>query len=185
MLIHGHGTGQSFQTGFSVLELMMTLSVACILLLTGLPSFQQFTFRQHMKAALASLHNDLMMARSEAVYRNMRVVSCPGSPATGCSGASDWSAGWIVFADSNADRQRQQDETIVRHGQGVENLDIHSSSGRTDIRFFPNGSAPGSNGSITFCGLGGPEKARKLVISNMGRIRRDSAAGLDETRCPS
>ena len=62
-------------------------------------------------------------------------------------------------------------KTIVRHGQGVENLDIHSSSGRTDIRFFPNGSAPGSNGSITFCGLGRPGESRKLVISNMGRIR--------------
>ena len=185
MIIHGHGTGQSFQTGFSVLELMITLSVASILLLTGIPSFQQFTFRQHMKAALASLHNDLMMARSEAVHRNTRVVSCPGSPATGCSDASDWSAGWIVFADNNADRQHQVGETIIRHGQGFENLDIHSSSGRTDIRFFPNGSAPGSNGSITFCGLGGPDKARKLVISNMGRIRRDSAAGLNETLCPS
>jgi type IV fimbrial biogenesis protein FimT len=195
MYIHGHGTGQSFQryrgrgpllhAGFTVLELMITLSVACVLLLTGVPSFQQFTWQQHMKAALASLHNDLMMGRSEAVYLNMRVVSCPGSPATGCSGASDWSAGWIVFVDSNADRQRQQDETIVRRGYGLDNLNIHSSSGRTDIRFFPDGNAPGSNTSITFCGLGGPEKARKLVISNMGRIRRDSAAGLDESLCPS
>ena len=35
MRIHGHGTGQNFQTGFTVLELMITLSVACILLLTG------------------------------------------------------------------------------------------------------------------------------------------------------
>ena len=171
--------------GFSMLELMITLSVASILLITAIPSFQQFTFRQHMKAALASLHNDLMMARNEAVHLNMRVVSCPGSPSTGCSDTSDWSTGWIVFADSNADRQHQADETIIRHGQGIENLDIHSSSGRTDIRFFPNGSAPGSNGSITFCGPGGPDKARKLVISNMGRIRRDSAAGLDETLCPS
>ena len=185
MQIQGHGTACRFEPAFTVLELMITLSVACILLLTGIPSFQQFAFRQHMKAALASLHNDLMRARSEAVYRNMRVISCPGSPATGCSGASDWSTGWIVFADSNVDRQRQQDETIIRHGLGIDNLNIHSSAGRTDIRFFPNGSAPGSNGSITFCGLGGPDKARKLVISNMGRIRRDSAAGLNETRCPS
>jgi type IV fimbrial biogenesis protein FimT len=179
MFIHGHGTG------FTLLELMITLSIACILLLTGIPSFQQFTFRQHMKAAIASLHNDLMMGRSEAVYLNMRVVSCPGSPTTGCSGANDWSAGWIVFVDSNADRQRQQDETIVRRGYGLDNLNIHSSSGRTDVHFFPDGTAPGSNGSITFCGLGGPEKARKLIISNMGRIRRDSAVGLDQTHCPS
>jgi type IV fimbrial biogenesis protein FimT len=185
MHIQGHGSGSRSQQGFTILELMVTLSIATILLLTAIPSFRQFTLKQRMKAAVASLHNDLMMGRSEAVHLNTMIVSCPGSPATGCSGASDWSGGWIVFADGNADRQHQQNETIVRRGQGLEKLVIHSSRGRTNIRFFPDGSSPGANGSITFCGPGGPEKARKLVISNMGRIRRDSAEGLDPTRCPS
>ena len=84
--------------------------MACILLLTGVPSFQQFTFRQHMKAALASLHNDLMMARSEAVYRNMRVVSCPGQSSDGMFRRQRLERRLDRFADSNADRQRQQDE---------------------------------------------------------------------------
>jgi type IV fimbrial biogenesis protein FimT len=61
---------------------------------------------------------------------------------------------------------------------------IHGSSGRTSVRFFPDGSTPGSNGSITFCGLGGPGQARKLVISNLGRIRRDTAPDLDSDLCP-
>ncbi len=185
MHIHGHGRGHSFTKAFTLLELLITLSIASIVLIAGVPAFQNFTLEQQMKAAIGSLHIDLMVGRSEAVHLSTRVVSCPGSPATGCSDDSNWSDGWIVFADSNADRQHQTGETIVRHGQGFENLHIHSSAGRTDIRFFPDGSAPGSNGSITFCGLGGPEKARKLVISNMGRIRRDSAAGIDIVRCPS
>jgi type IV fimbrial biogenesis protein FimT len=185
MRIHSHGTGHSLAAAFTLLELLITLSIASILLLIGVPAFQNFTLEQQMKAAIGSLHNDLMVGRSEAVHLSTRVVSCPGSPATGCSDATDWSDGWIVFADSNADRQHQTDETIVRHGQGFENLQIHGSAGRTDIRFFPDGSAPGSNSSITFCGLSGPEKARKLVISNMGRIRRDSAADMDTSRCPS
>jgi type IV fimbrial biogenesis protein FimT len=185
MLIHGHGTGHRFSSGFTVLELMTTLSIVSILLLTGVPSLQQFTLQQNMKAAVASLHNDLMMGRSEAVHLGTRVVSCPGNPADGCSGANNWSDGWIVFADSNADRQRQPGETIFRRGQGLDNLRIHGSTGRTDVRFFPDGSAPGSNGSITFCGLGGPEKARKLVISNTGRIRRDKSPDLDPAYCPT
>jgi len=185
MQIQGHGTACRFEPAFTVLELMITLSIVSILLLSGVPAFQQYTQQQRMKAAVASLHNDLMMGRSEAVILDTRVVGCPGSPTEGCSGANDWSAGWIVFADSNADRQRQPGETLVRRGQGLENLNIYSSVGRLNIRFFPDGSAPGSNGSITFCGLGGPDKARKLVISNMGRIRRDSAAGLDESLCPT
>ena len=185
MHIHGHGTGGRFDEGFYVLELMVTLIIACILLLTGIPSFRQFTLQQRMKAAVASLHNDLMMGRSEAVLLNTSVISCPGTPATGCTGVNDWSAGWIVFTDSNADRQHQQNEKIIRHGQGLEKLNIYSTKGRTDVRFYPDGSAPGSNGSISFCGPGGPAKARKLVISNLGRIRRDVSPGLNPVHCPT
>lgn len=184
MGIHGHGTGFSFNGGFTVLELMVTLSIASILLVAGGPALRTFSENQQMKAALNSLQNDLLKGRSEAVYRNARIVACPGTPEQGCAGSNDWSSGWIVFLDENADRQMQQQETLVRRGHGPENLVIRSSSGRTDIRFFPDGSAPGSNGSITFCGTGGPDRARKLVISNLGRIRRDDAPGIDALSCP-
>jgi type IV fimbrial biogenesis protein FimT len=184
MQIHGHGTGQKFQTGFTVLELMITISIVGILLAAGVPSFQSFSQQQQMKAAVARLQNDLMMARSEAVHLSTRVVTCPGDPALGCTGASEWNTGWIVFVDDNADRQRQPSERIVRRGEGLENMQVWSSSGRTDVRFFPDGSAPGSNSSISFCGPGGPGQARKLVISNLGRIRRDKAPDLDTADCP-
>jgi len=176
--------GWKTESAFTVLELMITLAIAAILLISGIPSFQRFSQRQHMKAAVLGLQNDLAVARSEAVYRNEEAVACPGSPYTGCAGSSDWSAGWIVFGDSNRDRQRQVPEPLLRHGQGYEHLIIHGSSGRTSVRFFPDGSTPGSNGSITFCGLGGPDQARKLVISNLGRIRRDTVPDLDIGLCP-
>lgn len=185
MHIHGHGTGRRLQEGFTILELMVTLSIASILLVAGVPSLQTFTQRQAMKAAINSLQNDLMMARSEAVHLNTRFVTCPGNPSQGCSGDTEWSSGWIVFADENADRQLQPSESITRQGYGLENLYIRSSSGRTEVRFFPDGSAPGSNGSITFCGLGGAAQARKLVISNLGRIRRDVATGVNAADCPT
>ena len=172
------------QLAFTVLELMITLAIAGILLASGIPSFQQFSYRQHMKAAVLGLQNDLTLARAEAVYRNEDALACPGSPSAGCGGSNDWSAGWIVFGDSNRDRQRQDSEPLLRHGQGYEHLVIRSSASRTSVRFFPDGSTPGSNGSITFCGLGGPDQARKLVISNLGRIRRDSVPDLDTDLCP-
>lgn len=179
MHIHAHGTG------FTVLELMVTLSIAAILLVSGLPALQQFTQRQHMKAALGNLHKDLLAARSEAVFRGGDVVACPGAPGSGCTGAADWSGGWIVFADINGDRLWQAGEPLLRHGQVFERLRITGSSGRRFVRFYPDGSAPGSNGSLWFCGPGGPAQARRLVISNVGRIRRDLAPDIDPARCPA
>lgn len=179
MQIHGHGTGST------VLELMVTLAVAAILLTAAVPSFESFSNRQRMKAAVSALHHDLAAARSQAVYRNAVVTVCPGNPETGCTGANDWTEGWIVFEDVNGDRQHQEGEVLLRHGQSLEAIEIHAPASRREIRFFPDGSAPGSNGSISVCGRGGPDKARKLVISNIGRIRRDLYPGLDPGLCPA
>ena len=75
MGIEGHGTGGRFVRGITLLELMITVSIAAILLVVGIPSFKEFMARQRMKAAVGSLHNDLLMARSEAVHRNAVVVA--------------------------------------------------------------------------------------------------------------
>jgi type IV fimbrial biogenesis protein FimT len=178
MDIHGHGTG------FTLLEILATLSIVALLLAVGVPSLQHFTQRQQMKAAVGSLHNDLLLARSEAIVRNLEVVACPGAPAVGCAGASDWSRGWIVFGDGNGDRQRQASEALLRHGPGFERIRIASSSGRSSVRFFPDGSAPGSNGSIAFCGDGGPLQAWRLVVSNIGRVRAAEYPEIDPAACP-
>lgn len=178
MHIHGH------DPGFTVLELLVALTIAAILLGVGTPALQQFTHRQQMKAAVSSLHNDLLLARSEAVFRNLEVVACPGDPASGCSGAGDWSRGWIVFADSSGDRQRQAGEPLLRHGQWFERMRITSSASRSSIRFYPDGSAPASNAGIAFCGAGGSARARRLVVSNVGRIRREDYPEIDPADCP-
>jgi len=184
MAIHGHGTDIRHDSAFTVLELLVVVAIATILLLTAVPALQQFTWRQHLRAAVGNLHNDLLTARSEAVYGGTSVVACPGDALLGCSGSADWSHGWIVFADSNDDRQQQADEPLLRHGQVFEQLKVGGSAGRSTIRFLPDGSAPGSNSTIGFCGLGGPEQARKLVISNIGRIRRDAYPSIEPTNCP-
>ena len=170
--------------GFTVIELMVTLSITAILLSLGVPAFQDFSSRQRMNASISALHSDLLYGRSQAIYRNTQVVACPGSPSGGCTESTDWTVGWIIFGDSNTDRQHQDGEDLLRHTQGLDNIMIHSSIGRTNFRFYPNGTTPGSNGSFSLCGLGGPEHARKLVISNLGRIRRDEAENLDPVHCP-
>ena len=185
MHIHAHGTDITRAAAFTVLELLVTLAVAAILLLTAVPSFQQFTQRQKMKVAVNSLHNGLLLARNEAVHRNVPVVACPGDDTDGCTGDRDWSNGWIVFPDLNDDRQRQAGETLLLHGQGSGNPFVNSSPGRTSIRFLGDGTTPGSNANISFCGGGGPPHARKLVISNIGRIRRDAAPDIDPGLCPA
>ena len=185
MTIHGHGTGARFTSGLTLLELMVTLSIAAILLTTGVPAFQGFVMKQRMKAAINNLHNDLLAARAQAIHRSSFVVACPGHPDSGCRDNSDWSNGWIVFEDDNRDRQHQEKENLVRHGPEQAQIVIRSPANRKDVRFFPDGSTPGSNASIGLSGSDGPSGARKLVISNIGRIRRDHFETIDPGSCPA
>jgi len=171
-------------TGFTVLEMLLVLAITAILMILGIPALQSYEMRQRMSAALDLLHTHLALARNEAINLNAQVVACPGNPPHGCTTEADWSDGWIVFADLNGDRQYQGIETLLRVEPGLEHIVVRSSAGRTSLRFLPNGSAPGSNSSITFCDRRGPVDARKLVISNTGRIRREEAPEINPDNCP-
>ncbi|MEJ8569793.1 GspH/FimT family pseudopilin [Elongatibacter sediminis] len=181
----GHfGDPSASQRGFTVLEALITLAIAAVLLVTGVPALQDFGARQRMSAAMHALHGQLALARDTAIRQAVTSVACPGRPEIGCLTDSDWSGGWFVFSDFNGDRAHQPAEPVHRVEPGLEHLTIRSSNGRPTLRFLPDGSAPGSNGSITFCDHRGPPKARKLVVSNTGRIRREPAPGTDPEACP-
>ena len=170
--------------GFTVLELLIALAVLAIVLILGIPALSEYGLRQRMSATINALHTHLALARAEAIHLNTHVVACPGNRTVGCIDGNDWSQGWIVFSDLNGDRQLQSLEHLHRAEPALEQLFVLSTPGRSNIRFYPNGSAPGSNGSINFCDRRGPAEARRLVISNLGRIRRDAAPGLEPEDCP-
>jgi type IV fimbrial biogenesis protein FimT len=124
-----------------------------------------------MSAAVASLQADLRFARAEANRLRVAVQACPIEPGGACAEQAHWHTGWMVFADSNGDRDRSSGEPLLRSAPAIAGLNITSSSARRRLRFSPRGTAPGSNASITFCDDRGPEKARQLRLSASGRIR--------------
>lgn len=171
-------------TGFTIIELVVTLSIAVVLALIAAPGFDRWRAAQRMNAAMHTLHQDLLAARSQAVTLGLDVVVCPGHPDSGCRDDSDWSQGWFTFHDLDGDRVLDADESVVRMTSDAKRLTIMSSTNRPLFRFLPSGAAAGSNGSIWLCGTRGPDHARRLVVSNLGRVRREHYAGLEREDCP-
>jgi type IV fimbrial biogenesis protein FimT len=169
--------------GLTALDLLITMSLAVIILLAGIPGLREYTMNQRIKSAIALLHADLNLARTDAISLNTRTVACPGSMDTGCAAHAQWGDGWLVFADMNGDRLLQASEPILRQSMALDSVSALGVDSRRQIRFFPGGTAPGSNSSIVFCDHRGPGKGLKLVISNSGRIRRAKLAGNDGNRC--
>lgn len=170
--------------GFTALELLVTMAIVAILLSAGVPAFKNYSWNLRMKTAMDSLQTDLILARRRAINLNTQTVTCPATGGGICSGNSDWQNGWIVFTDLNADRQRQAGEPLLKQAGAVEFINISSSAARSYVRFYPNGSAPGSNMTIRFCDDRGAQHAGKISVSNSGRIKLQSGGIKPTGNCP-
>jgi type IV fimbrial biogenesis protein FimT len=87
-------------TGFTLLELLVTLTVASILLSVAVPGFVDVIRNNRAAANANELLTALSIARSEAIKRGARVSMCRSANGTACGGT--WSDGWIVFVDGAA-----------------------------------------------------------------------------------
>ena len=77
--------------GFTLIELIFTITVMAILATLAAPSFRQYILTQRVRNASYDLMAAIMMARSEAITRNttINLVRC---------GANTWDGGWGVPA---------------------------------------------------------------------------------------
>jgi len=86
--------------GFTLIELMVTVTVLAILLAVAAPSFTSFIAGQKVKSASNDLTTALILARSEAIKRNADIVIAPVN-------ANSWVGGWSVTAAGTALLQQQ------------------------------------------------------------------------------
>ena len=112
-----------------------------------------------------------MQAVRHSALTGSEVVLCPGSDA-GCTATSDWSRGWIAYADIDGDRVRDAGETLVHVVPALASgVHLVTSTGRKRLVFQPMGGNAGSNATFTLCDRRGVRGAVSLVLSNGGRLR--------------
>ena len=87
--------------GFSLIEILVTISISGVLLLFAVPSYVGLTQQNRILAAVNAFNGDLRFARSEASRRGVSISMCPTTNNTSCS--TNWASGWMVFLDANAD----------------------------------------------------------------------------------
>ncbi len=92
------------QSGFTIIELLVAMVVVAILTAIAGPSFNALIDSNARRTQLASIGGDLRHARGEALGKRVEVVICSSTDGTTCSGNADWSNGWIIFLDRNANQ---------------------------------------------------------------------------------
>jgi type IV fimbrial biogenesis protein FimT len=157
--------------GFTLLEALIAMTVVAILTCLAVPAWSSAREAAHNGSAQAALLESLLGAISHAALTGSEVVLCPGDVA-GCRATTDWSHGWVAFADIDGDRTRGPSETLLKIiGPLGGKVHLRSTSGRRRVVFQPNGENAGSNVTFTLCDGRGPAKAATLVMANDGRLR--------------
>ena len=172
-------------TGFTLVEMMMTLAIVAVLGAVALPGFGNLLGRLRQQAAVDDLQTALNQARIAAVSRGRHVVVCPTLDGVDCTHTTEWHHGWLLFADLDHDRLRSDGEPVIIAGQAQPaGIGIVASTGRLRVDYQPDGSASGTNLTLTVCSRTlGADGARTLVVNQVGRIRRGAATPAAAAAC--
>jgi type IV fimbrial biogenesis protein FimT len=161
--------------GFTLIEAVLALAVAAICLGIALPTVTGAISGVHAGAAKSAMVEAFARAMSHSTITGAEVVLCPAN-ADACVDSTDWSGGWIAFADLDGNRSRGPNETLILHQAALTNgVHLRSTSGRRRLVFQPQGgAAAGSNVTFTLCDARGTAKATTLVLANSGQFRQST-----------
>lgn len=150
-------------SGFTLVELIITITVAGILMALAGPSLWQLFGQNRLTSHTNELIADINLSRSEAIKRVTTAGVCATAVnGTTCSG-SNWANGWMVyFTDPNTN-------TVVllrQHQQLVS--DITLTSAANNIVYTRDGIASSGTGNYDLCDtkLG---KFRRINVFSTGR----------------
>jgi len=91
-------------TGFTLIELMVTLVIVGILVVAGGPLLSTTLQGGQLVASTNELVSALNITRSSALKLNRKITICVSKDGKSCLSNKKWQKGWIVFVDANGDR---------------------------------------------------------------------------------
>lgn len=159
--------------GFTLLELMVTVSIMAILLTIALPSFQGSLRSNRLATTSNELLASLSLARSEGIKSTRGGGVCASADGAVCG--VDWNLGWMVWTEKDGDGVYDNDETVVRYSQGKPQLQLTGSA--ATISFDGRGRIiGGAAASIDVVPEGVTTPARCVEISITGQTRVEQEA---------
>ncbi len=184
-----------YESGFTLIELMVTLSVLVVLMALAVPSFQSMMASSNVTTTTNDLMATLAQARSNAVRRGARVTVCKSANGTQCTTSGDWEQGWIMFNDddhSGASANVDSGETVTFASPAAPS-GIFVKANLNYVSFAADGQSKMMNGgflagTLRVCssssGLTDDTRARNLALSGTGRIVIEKPTGVAAS-CPA
>ncbi len=167
--------------GFTLVEMLVTVSIAVIMVGWAAPSFLQSVRNNRITTDTNSLISDIALMRSEAVKRSLAVTMCASTDGANCS-AGNWTSGRLVFADPDGDGSFTAGEDILIRVHepmaGTDTITVAGLGGATFLQVTSGGLLPGAAGSLKVCDTsrsGTYGRSVDLIATGRAHLTKDVA----------
>ncbi|WKB52417.1 GspH/FimT family pseudopilin [Eleftheria terrae] len=151
--------GPARSAGFTLIELMVTVTVVAIVMALAAPSMQAFLTSRAIASHVDAFGSAVRLTRSEALKRSgtasmcMSVTTEEAAPTCAADEDGGWHSGWLVFADPDGDGAytAESEELIAVQQPLTSSGGVTWNANSTSITFRANGLATASvMATITF-----------------------------------
>lgn len=154
---------------------MAALSISAILLSQAQTSLVHLVQFQQANAVSRELIQLVKLTRSHAVNLSSRVTLCPSQDSSTCS--KQWQQGIIVFADTNANGKRSEDEELLRASNFIPSgsqITWRAFGGSPYyLQYTSQGRTRSQNGRFSFCPKTADRRyVQQIIINKPGRPRK-------------
>ncbi|MGB0360323.1 MAG: GspH/FimT family pseudopilin [Endozoicomonas sp.] len=167
------------QYGVSLVELLVSLTMAAILISVAVPSMKFFIVETRITTTADEVYGSVMLARSEAIKRQKTVSLCSTLDHVTCDETnSGWHYGWLIFTDESEDGLLNGRDQLISRVSDLTHLISITWNRGFNLRFNSRGQTSQA-GTFKVCDQESSEQDSKaIVISMTGRLRTE-----DQSAC--